>query len=227
MKKSRVIAFALLVVMMLVGVGYSHWTDKLTINNTVSTGELNVKFVEPNAVADNEGGGSYVTPTIAPDPINTGTNVKALELTMHNLYPGVTVTFNGKILNDGTIPAVIKSITYNSDLTANLVGLNGKTLAKMTDDEKAKIKVVGTLRHAGKIVPPGQDGTIQTKLLDTNLRDLGTVLSNLNWRLEPNEFIRLEDLKFTLPCNAVEGDQLENKYAKFKLEINFGQHNCN
>lgn len=221
MKKTRILAGALIAAVMLVGAGYAAWTDKLTINSTVSTGELNVKFTEPTWYLDTETGfDDYTKTTWKPICVISDKNVKALELTLNNLYPGIGAKLETRFENDGTIPAVIKSIVYDNTVTDKLKGSNNKDLRQMTPDEKAKITVKGTIKQYD------EKGVAKNTLaLDTNLRDLGSKLTNLNWKLEPKDYVYFDHITFTLPKDAVNGDEMENTYVKCSLELNFGQHN--
>ncbi|MGH4122965.1 MAG: hypothetical protein ACREV6_08555 [Clostridium sp.] len=230
MKKRRILVAAVIVTTMLVGAGFAAWTDKLTVNSTVSTGELNVKFTECTMYKDNEIGiGDYAKTDFNPSYIEGNTNTKSLDLTLNNLYPGVSAILCSRFENNGTIPAVIKSVVITEE-TAILKGLNNKDLVKMTDDEKAKITVVGNIkqyREAGDTIK-----IVKRLAINTNLRDLQTVLNGTSeapglatWKLEPNDYAKIEELKFELPSQAVTGDEMENTYEKFKLEINFVQHN--
>ncbi|MGH4122966.1 MAG: hypothetical protein ACREV6_08560 [Clostridium sp.] len=228
MKKTRVIIAAAMVTTMLVGAGFAAWTDKLTVNSTVSTGELNVKFTEWTFYKDNDkDNGDYAKTSFTPFDVRG--NIKTLDLTLNNLYPGVNATLVSRFENDGTIPAVIKSVKVTHEDVA-LKGLNNKDLVKMTDDEKAKITVVGAITHyRGNVNNPQ---TIKTLPIKTNLKDLQTALNGTStipglatWKLEPNDFVKIEDLKFELPSAAVKDNEMENTYEKFKLQIDFVQHN--
>ena len=51
MRKPKFLALALVVAIMLMGAGYAQWTDVLTIENTVTTGDMNVEFVDQSSSA--------------------------------------------------------------------------------------------------------------------------------------------------------------------------------
>jgi len=111
-------ALPLLLVIMLgaIGLSYAWWTETLTINGTVNTGELTVKmgnfgeaFWQHIWFADVS---AHVTTDYA--ILDNGYTVS---VTLGNYYPGAMVRFNVPIKNVGTIPAVISSVelTVTSD----------------------------------------------------------------------------------------------------------------
>ncbi len=103
MKKSKVLAAALIGAVVSMGAGYAAWNDTLNITSTVSTGTLDVDFVtqsgapifqDSNALAGKDG----ATGTVVADE-NSAT------ITLQNLYPGAIATITLPIKNNGTIPA--------------------------------------------------------------------------------------------------------------------------
>jgi predicted ribosomally synthesized peptide with SipW-like signal peptide len=128
MKKGRIIASSLAVALMVSGAGYAAWTDQLTINNTVSTGDLNVKFTEaytrgndnlnneyPSYVAHDGGTKSKVA------VVETTFNDKSVTAFLGNLYPGAHGSIATRVDNTGSIPAVVKEVKvefFNENRTA-------------------------------------------------------------------------------------------------------------
>ena len=49
MKSRKMIIAVITISIMLLGTGYAYWTETLTIDNTVSTGYLDVRFIDANA----------------------------------------------------------------------------------------------------------------------------------------------------------------------------------
>lgn len=109
MKKIRILALALVVAAMMMGVGYAQWTDTMVINNTVQTGELNVKFDEgtfygikyPDACA-----AQYAKASAQIDEKDPHT----MTVNLNGLYPDSWVAFKVKGINAGTIPAKLDNI---------------------------------------------------------------------------------------------------------------------
>lgn len=247
MRKPRLLVLALAVAVMLMGAGYAAWTDKITINNTVSTGEMKVQLSEYTWYQLDD-----ITPTSSDNQVSSSTDGYAvatatpwfvaghnsLDLTLTNMYPGKKGVLNANFENLGTIPAVVKSVDY-TDGTAQLTGKNGAAIAKMSPEDRAKIVVTGTFRQVKRVaagdgnftvVPSGKSVTI-----NTNLRDFVSVLNNAydattnpglkGWRVEPGEAIQLQNITIDLPTTIINEDNMENKYDKGTIDFQFGQHN--
>lgn len=208
MKKTRILALAVVVAVMLMGAGYAAWTDRLTISNTVGTGELNVKFTEAS-LQGVEADTVYIQPSAAFADKN-------VTLTVGNLYPGAAAKFNGKFVNNGTIPAVINKVDFNFD-DAN--GPDGKTA--LTDDQKQSLLVNGkVVQYRGETVINSYTIPGNRKLVDLR-NDLNNIMPG--WRLEKDDIVAFEDVTLTLDPNA--GDEFENKFVKFSIGMDFKQHN--
>ena len=210
MKKTKIIALVLCASIMLMGAGYAYWSDTLTINNTVATGELNVRFTDAT-LTTGETGTQYLQ---FGDGVNTNAIVtdKNLNLKVGNLYPGASYKLNANFENNGTIPAVAYGMIVSDDTTNAPAGKTQITLANAD-----AFKVTGVIKH-DKFV-----GTDETYDVNTTLKDLGSVLNGLNLRLEPQDKVSFENVTITLDPNA--GDSYENSYVGLKLTINFKQHN--
>jgi len=112
MKKSRFLVLALVLAVMLMGAGYAYWTDTLTINNTVSTGELNVRFAGTNTTrgGDNQAGEvepgkskAYWAAYVNHEGLGAGHNGPATEVSadgktvttkVTNMYPGAYAQYH-------------------------------------------------------------------------------------------------------------------------------------
>lgn len=242
MKKSKALVAALLAAVVTMGAGYAAWTDKLTINNTVSTGEFKVEFVEQNRwgqyprIMKTDGTSKeYVTATISQNNPNKTT------VTVGNMYPNTLVKYDVKFENKGTIPAVLK----DGDIKVNFT--------KKSDALNKNLIVAGGFLHfnskgfvKGGDVFLGTLGEFQTQL-NTMLR---------NTRMEPGDYITFdigeeqkeklatllkqqynvddfilqaikEDncVNFILPHTVSNADLVENQETIFDIELNFTQHN--
>lgn len=103
---------------MLMGVGYAAWTDKITVKTTVATGEFDVDFTavsfealnevdifeiasqiddESDAVLDEESG-------------DNGDIADKIIVNVANLYPGASFKVVADVTNTGTIPALLDKI---------------------------------------------------------------------------------------------------------------------
>lgn len=123
--KKRFIACVLACAVLLMGVGYAFYTDKITVTNNVDTGYLDVKFIDAKFISDKSNwdpkGVSKdslrsVNPTVAGVNAN-GTD--GVTLNFDNLYPGYYQTFKVKIDNFGTMAAKLGRIErrFNTNFT--------------------------------------------------------------------------------------------------------------
>lgn len=233
MKKTRIIAFVLIVSLMLMGAGYAAWTDRVVISNTVSTGELKVEFIEsclhPWATEfDNIGS----EPPYLDAEIEHG--AKTTTVTISNMYPGSTAIYEAMIKNLGTIPAKIDNVDITfSDNTSQAI--------------KENLEVWGNVMH-WRLDSHGIPYILNSKqILGVKLKDLEATLNNKlkNKELKVGDFITFdadEEFKkilvenvegydpeayncliFKLPITV--GNDTEAQTAKFDITFNFKQFN--
>lgn len=205
MKKTKLIALVLCAAFMVMGAGYAYWQDTLVINNTVATGELNVKFTEATLTSEEDG-----TPYV--EFIENLVADKELTLEVGNLYPGAAYNLNAKMKNVGTIPAVLHNVIVTEDMDGVL---NEKT--PLDDTQLAFFMISGTIN------------TSSGKYTSTILPEHGVSLANLqdalnhdDIQLEPQETLTF-DLTLTMDPDAEE--EFENTYYKSIMELEFKQHN--
>lgn len=123
MKKGRLLALTLVVAVMLVGAGYAYWSEVLTINTTVDTGELDVQFIEPANVEKE----SKYQPNADCTPSKDG---KSMKVTFKEVYPGLENDFEFTLTNVGTLGAYVDDfkIAGHNFSNANLILCNGITI---------------------------------------------------------------------------------------------------
>ncbi len=125
MKNIKYLALVLIITLGLFGVGYAYWTDAVTINGTVETGELNViisdagvhvpnQYVEGSAVIDEDG--KNVTVAIS--------NLYPIEY-LGTFRPNTYAALNFTITNNSTIPVVFNG--------ADISFAEGSSAALMAD----------------------------------------------------------------------------------------------
>lgn len=132
MKRTKFIAGALVLSMGLLGTGYAYWTDAITVNTTVKTGNFDINYRKDGlgAVAVEDADAKYVgkydieegmrvTPgTLKAELIpNDETGVTSFKVT--NIYPTAGAVFNTRIVNDGSIGAKVDDIAIASDMMAS------------------------------------------------------------------------------------------------------------
>lgn len=162
MKKSKLIALTLVIAIMLMGAGYAAWQETLTINSTVSTGELNMQFVDhgiyplkgsfDNMILQND---YFKIDSFNQDKVND-----KVDIVVSGMYPGATFLYDLRADNIGTIPATVENIVI--DLTK-------------TDDLFAN-----TLRVSGAVIHENANGNVKNVLpiLDVKLSELQKYLND-------------------------------------------------
>ena len=106
MKKIGLIGIVLVLLLAVVGIGYSHWTKTLYIEGTVQTGTFGVEWSQ-YAPCDNEG----VKDVGVPSCVIQGDTVV---LTIDNAYPSYEATFNLDIHGIGSVPAHVNLINVTN-----------------------------------------------------------------------------------------------------------------
>lgn len=128
MRKVKIYALALVLVLGCLGVAYAIWKDELVIAGTVETGDMNVKFME--AVLCFEGDfkdiviGSVLISS--EDPYDAGYK-KTVTVEIDEFYPCVDGVLYLKVQNQGSVPVILEKITYK------LTGFDGATGLKIAN----------------------------------------------------------------------------------------------
>ncbi|MCM0649314.1 SipW-dependent-type signal peptide-containing protein [Clostridium swellfunianum] len=146
MKKSRILTAAVVAAMVSLGAGYAAWTDALTINNTVSTGTLDVDFVGGGVVwnADN----ANVAFGTASGSENTAT------IDLDNLYPGAVATVTLPVKNNGTIPVKNGTFTFSNVPSWLTVSTTSQPTLAVTEQKNVTITMT-----VGENAPQTSDAT--------------------------------------------------------------------
>ncbi|WP_040213403.1 hypothetical protein [Clostridium polynesiense] len=190
MKKVKALTAAVVAGLITVGAGYAWWTDKLNINSTVNTGNLNVKFVEAKITDYDKG---YVS--------NKVTLVdKQLDFTIDNIYPGAFETLNAKFENNGTIPAVVHNILVNSKSVKN------------NDLSKLVLK--------GNVVWADKDGKVKgTYPVNSNAAAVGGLMKNYTLKMEPGDTVKISDMQIILDKDASDAYENDTITMNFSLDF--------
>lgn len=119
MKKVKFLALAMVFAIMLMGVGYAAWTDTITVNTTVATGNLDVDFTNApqanrldgvGALDLNTGFSSKINPLTAVLNENASDNGEisdVINVNAGNLYPGAKFEVLARVTNNGSIGAIL------------------------------------------------------------------------------------------------------------------------
>ena len=134
--KKRFVLVLLLVLVVAIAVGYAAFSDTLTITGTANAkGSFDLQF-ENSRIVPNTAQGVRTTgenPTaITPSNENDTLTVKVADLA----YPGAGVQFHTEIVNKGTVPAKVKSVTPtgldNTNRAIKITGLDAITTSHPT-----------------------------------------------------------------------------------------------
>ena len=220
MKKTKFLVLVLVVSIMLVGAGYAYWDQTLTINNTVTAGNLDVAFVDVAADGfefepyySNSDFVEVTPPVIAEDG-------QSIAFTIDKLYPGAGASLAFVVENRGTVAAKIDTVTGTI--------LSNSAFANALNYSFNKIEITTFLG-----IP------IWSKTIDVaadNVPDLATGLTNAlkNIKLDPGERLILSTVnpfdnetpiyQILMP-ETISGSQFENSTTSFKLGLKFVQVN--
>lgn len=151
MKRTKFLALALVVAVMMMGAGYAYWAEELTISNKVVTGELDVIFTEPHVATEDTymgqepNDGSYCNVA--------GDESHGLDILLNKVYPGAKSTVTFALENSGTLGAYVDDFRFMNSETdrterdasneENLILCN-----KITIGDDAPIELNGTLAQA-------------------------------------------------------------------------------
>lgn len=113
MRRTRFVLMGLLLVVALAGLGvaYALWSETLTINGTVATGEVDAAWTDGMTFCTERpepGGKNVGSVTYFVDPQDP----RVFHFTINNGYPSYAADCNLKYNNTGTIPWVVEAIGF-------------------------------------------------------------------------------------------------------------------
>lgn len=227
MKKIKLIVLILIISLMLTGTGYAILTDKLTINNTVSTGELNVKFVKETNAKDNSikvsaRGSEYVVPVVQ----IVDENAHTVKIELSNLYPGAWAAFRLKGVNVGTIPIDIENIQVSFSGDIELLKYLTYEAGLSIDRNGDNVIDYTTGSFSGKLEKIEEDFNNKIKVLkNSSLEPTGK--GSLYFET-PNNSCNGPDLEneryIFLHFDSRAGNDTQKKTLEFTIKTNFKQH---
>jgi hypothetical protein len=100
---AKLSALLLLLMLATLGMAYGQWTEALSANGTVTTGEVNVDFVDFDC-HDNE--------SLASIGAVLNSEKNTLQMSVDNAYPGYVGRCSTDFVVRGTLPVYIKSIDF-------------------------------------------------------------------------------------------------------------------
>jgi predicted ribosomally synthesized peptide with SipW-like signal peptide len=114
MRKTRIIALALVVALAAVGAGFAAWTDSVKVKQVVSTGNLEIEFSRERVASPAWGSDNLNFST----PKTYSTDFKTMTTTVGNVYPGAEFQTQVIVDNVGTLPAKINLAAFDSQMAA-------------------------------------------------------------------------------------------------------------
>ncbi len=109
-KKILVLGLVLTIALSALGVGYALWSDTLTINGTVNTGNVDVQW-SWSAPYDTEPAGKDVSWM---EVYGTDTIEDILYVTLYNAYPCIDYYCAVDVHNVGTVPVILTGLQFNA-----------------------------------------------------------------------------------------------------------------
>ncbi len=241
MKKTKLIALTMVVAIMMMGAGYALWSEQLFLDTTVRTGDFDMKITEISTrTGDNEiqneiqsynGNTSYhkfdwthqgASPQIISNE-NSKIDGNSATVEFAELYPGGVVQVDMKMVNQGDIPARLKSV--NVALVDGNQYLFNKLLAKSS--WKADTGGNDTQNIYGHVNWDAAHNDGWYYGVQNALNALVTDLNDDNIIIEPNGWLKLGDgtedgcIQFKLDPNV--GNEYQDLSCKFKITFNWEQ----
>ncbi|WP_461207715.1 hypothetical protein [Clostridium sp. DL1XJH146] len=235
MKKSKVIALALAVGIMLMGAGYAEWVSDVKIDNTIETGELaveiqgvksNVKVNEVNDVSDfpynywHNYMESYDNIQVAVPSVKKNTASFQFE----NLFPGTKAIVGLQAKNTGTMIASVKHVSVQYD-TLSLGGDGSKDL-----EAAMMVNYFFVIRNDEGMLTTPIKGRCSLAELQTRLNDelQGQVLYPDYELITWDDTVNANNIfRFEIPYDSLHGNEGENEKLNIKIDFEFGQDNLN
>jgi len=214
MKNRKMLITAITIAIMLLGTGYAYWTESLTISNSVSTGYLDVKFIDADAWDYDDSETFHhrsnlviAHKTIAPDG-------RSISLTVDNLYPGSGASLDFLVENTGTIPAKIGTVTGTV--------IENQALADALDYYVDTVSVYNGSWQTHEIDPIEAD-TVQ-ELASTLQENLDDIILDPGDKLYLYRSREYPGYDIVMPASITD-DDFEDEKLIFNLELTFTQVN--
>lgn len=206
---------AIAIAITLLGTGYAYWTETLTIGNTVSTGYLDVKFIDADAwdYDDSETFSHRSNLVIAHKTISG--DGKSISLTVDNLYPGAGASLDFLVENIGTIPAKIGTVTGTV--------IKNQDLADALDYYVDTVRLYTNGYGQSYEIEPIQADTVEDLALKLQ-ETLDDIILNPGDKLYLYRSQEHPGYDIIMP-ESITGDDFENEQLIFNLGLTFTQVN--
>lgn len=214
MNSRKMLITAITIAIMLLGTGYAYWTETLTISNTVSTGYLDVKFIDADAWDFDDSETFHHRSNLVIAHKTIAADGRSISLTVDNLYPGSGASLDFLVENTGTIPAKIGTVT--GTVTEN------QALADALDYYVDTVKVYNGSWQSYEIDPIKAD-TVEELAL-TLQQTLDDIILNPGDKLYLYRSQEHPGYDIVMPA-SITGDDFEDEQLIFDLDLTFTQVN--
>lgn len=236
MKKFKFLTLILYFVLMTTGVGYAYFSDSLTINNTVATGDMSVRFTSgeieglkfPEFKCSEYVLNSHIN-IGNDDNLFTDDNVATVKFS--NMYPGSWVAFRLKAINSGTIPIKISDVNFGEfsgdvELLEYLTFEGGIGIDADGDHIIDKhISIKGKLKDIKFMF---NDIFKADSIRNTQINPGGGIYFYIPEEEAPDlDKDNISDRFIVIRLKKNAPNSTQNKIFNFKLSINFKQFNIN
>ena len=111
-KATTTLLVTLVVALLVMGIAYAKWSKTLYIRGTVNTGKLDVIFA--NVGCDDEGIDPGKDKDVGECCVEVSPDGESMTVTINNAYPCYYCTIEFDLVNTGSIPVIIASVTINN-----------------------------------------------------------------------------------------------------------------
>lgn len=212
MKKAKIITAAVLAATLLMGAGYASWTSSVNINHNITTGTMDVQFIDKTSLV---AGSKYVQPQVKVDDAKHN-----VTFTLDNLYPGAQYSTLTAEKNAGSI-----GVTFDKAKITFAEGSNEALKSNMVVDFTCWVYDKQG-KHKDSIKFENKAGVALTDLD----KELSKVLAGVT--LEPGEYLELRGNDYTgqlMTFTLKDGDNLDNstqnKSLSFSIQLDWKQFN--
>ena len=205
MRKTKLLLGSAILSVALLGTGYAYWTDALTVNTTVGTGNFEVTMQNPTTGKTNFDDSSIENNKYMETVTGIVKN-NIVTLEFNNMYPGAQGFYTVEAKNTGTIAAVIDNFKVTLPQNPRLMH---KIKLQATND------TLDTIHTTANFTP--------SVYADTLEKELNAAFGGAT--LEPNQTIKLI-MEVQMDTDVINLDRLENQKNSMAILVNWKQHNA-
>ena len=223
MKKHKILIVALAMAVMCTGAGYAYWTQSLTINNTVNTGNMDVGFVCYGDDAWDDGWISGNHSDLVTLGLTRTTNKQQLDFTVGNFYPGAGASLDFVVQNTGTVAAKITNIAGSITENPALCDALDYTFNEVVVYDFLGVPVYKEIINVNADNVSALASGLTNALDDIIIQPNHTLVLKANGLLGSGQ-VAAPGYEILMP-STITGNDFESQTAKFSLGLNFTQVN--